>query len=183
MRSLFLLICALFLHAQPRAVDCNKIFEERKSELLKEIERIDEREQAFEALQAATNALLDKKKVYIKAKEADMNATLKKISEKEQNIKDMLEEKKKLLEAIKKAKDDKISETYLKMKDSAAAAIIESMEDSEAAKILFNLTPKKMSKIMAKMDPKKASRITTLLTKGPPFSKNSSKNKKEESKK
>ena len=34
-------------------IDCTKIFEERKSELLKEVEKIDEARQSFEALQAA----------------------------------------------------------------------------------------------------------------------------------
>lgn len=166
---------ALILSAEQKVVDCNKIFEERKHEIYKEVERIDERQQAFEALRAATNSLLDKKKDYLKQKEADINATLEKISQKEQNIKNMIENNKKLLEAIKQAKDDKISQTYLKMKDSSAAEIIESMDDYKAAKILFNLTPKKMSKIMAKMNPSKASKITTILTAGPPFSKDNSK--------
>lgn len=43
-------------------IDCTKIFEERKEELLKEVEKIDEARQSFEALKAATNSLLDKQK-------------------------------------------------------------------------------------------------------------------------
>ena len=150
-------------------VDCTQVFEERKSELLKEIEKVDEARQSFEALQAATNALFDKQKAKLDEQRDNLNATMRKIANKEENIKKMLEENKQLLETINGAKNDKISETYSKMKDSAAAGILSELNTTEAAAVLFSLKAKKVSKIMAKMDPKKASKITQRLVLGPPF--------------
>jgi len=150
-------------------IDCTKVFEERKIELLKEIEKIDEARQAFEALQAATNSLFDKQQAKLDSQRDDLNATMRKIASKEDSIKKMLEENKKLLASINGAKNDKISETYSKMKDSAAAGILSELNTTEAAAVLFTLEAKKVSKIMAKMDPKKASEITKRLVLGPPF--------------
>ena len=159
----------LFSVVFAETVDCTQVFEERKSELLKEIEKIDEARQSFEALQAATNALFDKQKAKLDEQRNDLNATMRKIANKEENIKKMLEENKQLLETINGAKNDKISETYSKMKDSAAAGILSELNTREAAAVLFSLKAKKVSKIMAKMDPKKASKITQRLVLGPPF--------------
>ena len=150
-------------------IDCTKVFEERKIELLKEIEKIDEARQAFEALQAATNSLFDKQQAKLDSQRDDLNATMRKIASKEDSIKKMLEENKKLLASINGAKNDKISETYSKMKDSAAAGILSELSNNEAAAVLFTLQAKKVSKIMAKMDAKKASKITQRLVLGPPF--------------
>ena len=150
-------------------IDCTKVFEERKAELLKEIEKIDEARQAFEALQAATNSLFDKQQAKLDSQRDDLNATMRKIASKEDSIKKMLEENKKLLASINGAKNDKISETYSKMKDSAAAGILSELSNTEAAAVLFTLQAKKVSKIMAKMDAKKASKITQRLVLGPPF--------------
>ncbi len=150
-------------------IDCTKVFEERKVELLKEIEKIDEARQVFEALQAATNALFDKQQAKLDLQKDDLNATMRKISSKEDGIKKMLEENKKLLASINGAKNDKITETYSKMKDSAAAGILSELSNTEAAAVLFTLQAKKVSKIMAKMDAKKASKITQRLVLGPPF--------------
>ena len=155
--------------------DCTQIFESRKSELLNEVEKIDEARQSFEALQAATNALFDKQRKQIDAQRQDLNTTMQKISQKEENIKQMLEENKKLLAAINGAKNDKISESYSKMKDSAAAGILEQLPINESAAILFSLQAKKVAKIMAKMDSKKASLITQRLRIGPPFDNNTTK--------
>lgn len=150
-------------------IDCTKVFEERKVELLKEIEKIDEARQAFEALQAATNSLFDKQQSKLDSQRDDLNVTMRKIASKEDSIKKMLEENKKLLASINGAKNDKISETYSKMKDSAAAGILSELSNTEAAAVLFTLQAKKVSKIMAKMDAKKASKITQRLVLGPPF--------------
>jgi len=150
-------------------IDCAKVFEERKVELLKEIEKIDETRQSFEALKAATNASLDKQQAKIDHQRDDLNVIMHKIANKEESIKKMLEENKKLLEAINGAKNDKISEIYSNMKDSAAAGILSELTTTEAAAVLFTLQAKKVSKIMAKMDPKKASKITQRLVLGPPF--------------
>ncbi len=149
--------------------ECNQIFNQRKAELTNKIEKIDEDRQAYQALRAATNALFDKKKEMLAQQEKDVNATLEKTRQKEENIKQMLLKNQKLLKAIKEAKDDKITETYSKMKDSAAAQILSAMSEGEASKILFNLQPKKISKIIAKMSPDKASKIIGILLKGPPF--------------
>lgn len=163
--TMFILVSALF----SETVDCTQVFEERKIELLKEIEKIDEARQSFEALQAATNALFDKQREKLDEERDDINATMREIAQKEENIKKMLEENKKLLEKIDGAKNDKISDSYSKMKDSAAAAILEELPINESAAVIFTLQSKKVSKIMAKMDPKKASQITQRLVQGPPF--------------
>lgn len=153
-------------------IDCTKIFEERKSELLKEVEKIDEARQSFEALQAATNALFDKQKATLKEKENAIEKTKQAIEEKEKKIAAMLEENKKLLELVDSKKNGKIDETYIKMKDAAAASILEKLPTHEAAAIVFSLPPKKISQIFAKMDVQKASEITQRLRQGPPFSDN-----------
>lgn len=150
-------------------IDCTKVFEERKVELLKEIEKIDEARQSFEALQAATNSLFDKQQAKLDSQREDLNITMSEITNRENGIKNMIEENKKLLEAINGAKNDKISDTYSKMKDSAAAGILSELSTTEAASVMFTLQAKKVSKIMAKMDPKKASKITQRLVLGPPF--------------
>ncbi len=162
---MFILVTAIF----SETVDCTQVFEERKVELLKEVEKIDEARQSFEALQGATNALFNKQQAKIDIQKEDLNATMRKIALKEENIKNMLEENKKLLEAISGAKNDKISDSYAKMKDSAAAAILAELPIDESAAVIFTLQAKKVSKIMAKMDPKKASQITQRLVIGPPF--------------
>ncbi len=167
-----LLIFILFLSysfSASNVYECNQIFNQRKDELSNKIEKIDEDRQAYQALRAATNALFDKKKKMLAQKEKDINATLEEVKQKEKNIQNLLAKNKELLQAIKVAKDDKITATYSKMKDQAAAQILSSMSDFEASKILFNLKPKKISKVMAKMSPQKASKITEILLKGPPF--------------
>ena len=163
--TMFILVSILF----SETVDCTQVFEERKIELLKEIEKIDEARQSFEALQAATNSLFDKQRAKLDTQRLDINETMKKVTLKEENIKKMIEENKKLLASIEGAKNDKISDSYSKMKDSAAAAILSELPTNESAAVMFTLQAKKVSKIMAKMDPKKASQVTQRLVKGPPF--------------
>lgn len=152
-------------------IDCNVIFEQRKSEILRGIEQIDEQQQALQALQSATQAMLDQKEAALKKREGEVNATLALIEEKEQRIKRILKRNEELLKEIKVAKDDKIAETYAKMKDSKAAPIIENLPDSEAATILFSLESKDMGKILSKMTPARAAELTSILQKGPPFNK------------
>ncbi|OQX73455.1 MAG: hypothetical protein B6D59_05605 [Campylobacteraceae bacterium 4484_4] len=170
MKLLFLLtFLAASLIAEKVPVDCNKIFELRKAELLREVERIDEQQQAYEAFVAASKAVLKKREEKLRKREQELNATLRKVEETKRKVVEIYDANKKLLEEIQKAKTDKLSATYLKMKESKAAAILDKMPRKEAARILFHLTPKKISKIMAKMDPKIASEVTLLLEKGPPF--------------
>ena len=167
--KILVIVFIFFTTVFAETIDCTKVFEERKVELLKEIEKIDEARQAFEALQAATNSLFDKQQAKLDSQRDDLNATMREIASKENGIKKMLEENKKLLASINGAKNDKISETYSKMKDSSAAGILSELSNTEAAAVLFTLQAKKVSKIMAKMDAKKASKITQRLVLGPPF--------------
>ncbi len=168
---LFSLLLSTILHAKD-LVDCNAVFEQRKGEILRELDRLDEEQQAFELYKEAQLALIAKKEEKLARKLAEVNATLQKVSQTKKEIVTLYEENKKMLEAIKKARDDKITASYLKMKDSKAAAILNAMDRPDAAKILFNLTPKKIAKVMAKMDPQIASEVTILLEKGPPFDSN-----------
>jgi len=174
MIRIFLLLFMIFISVEAKTdlLDCDKVFEQRKDELLREMERIDERQQEFEAYQEASKALIEQKEKKLSKKLSELNATLTKVETTKKEIIDLYEENKKVLEEIEKAKDDKISATYLKMKDKKAAAILDNLPRNKAALILFNLTPKKISKIMAKMDPVKASDVTLLLKAGPPFDKN-----------
>ena len=63
-KILLIVLCysSLFsLQTSEKLFECTEIFKERKSELLVELERIDEQKQALSALQAATEELLKKK--------------------------------------------------------------------------------------------------------------------------
>ena len=63
-KILLIVLCysSLFsLQTSEKLFECTEIFKERKSELLVELERIDEQKQALSALQAATEELLTKK--------------------------------------------------------------------------------------------------------------------------
>ncbi|RAX57495.1 PDP protein [Helicobacter monodelphidis] len=150
-------------------VDCTIIFEQRKAEILKGIEKIDEQQQALQALQSATQAVLDQKQQALNEQEREVNATMEATNLKEEKIKKLIAENEEILKAIKKAKDNKIAETYTNMKDSKAAPILEGLPNSQAATILFNLEPKVMSKVLAKMTPARAAELTRILQKGPPF--------------
>jgi hypothetical protein len=58
-----LLFSQLFsLQTSEKLFECTQIFKERKSELLVELERIDEQKQALSALKIATEELLKKKR-------------------------------------------------------------------------------------------------------------------------
>jgi len=89
MRLIYLLLVAsLLLGAQDedKLFECTKIFKDRKSELLVELERIDEEKQALEALKTATEELLKKKKTALDIKEEEINNKLKIVSEKEDSF-------------------------------------------------------------------------------------------------
>lgn len=159
----------LVLSSYGATVDCKQIFESRKAELLKEIEKIDEASQSFEALKAATNALFEKQKKHIEEENKKLDMRKEELLKQQKHIEELVAKNKKLLSLIKSAKNDKLSQTYTKMKDSAAASVFEDMSTDEASSIIFTLPAKKISKILAKMDPKKASAITIRLQKGPPF--------------
>jgi len=165
---------SFLLYAAPKqqylSVDeCNKIFEQRKAELVLQVERLEEKEQALSALQNASKNVQGQKEQRLAQRLTEINKVLSDISKKEQNIKNMLDENKKILEALEKAKDNKITQSYTKMKPSAAAGILSEMNATSAAGILFNLDVKKISEVLAKMEPKKAADAVERLKKGPPF--------------
>lgn len=164
MKALFLVFLTIKLFANEASVDCNKIFDERKQEILKEVERLDEARQSLEALRAATNSLLDKREAQISQKELELNQTLEKIQEKEAQIQAQTKKNQKILSEIKNAKTSKLSEAYAKMKDNAAAGILSEMSREEAAEVISSLPAKKMSGILGKMQPNIASEITLILS-------------------
>lgn len=177
-RVVFGLVFMFTCNYADSTTDCTAVFEERKSELIEEIEKIDEARQANEALKAANDALYEKKLKYLQKEQAKNEDILRQIKDENEKLAKKNKENKELIASINDIKNNKLSETYNKMKDGSAAAIMESMERGEAANILFTLPPKKVSKIMAKMDPTIASELTVLLTKGPPFIKEVDKSKK-----
>ena len=162
---IFTTFVTVTLSAKTNMFECNKIFEDRKSELILEIDRINDKEDSLQSLKEATNMLLKKKKAKLDIQEKEVNSKLEKISSKEEKIEKMLEENKKLLKEIEKLKLDKISDTYSKMKAKSAANILAELRPKDALKILLNIKAKTLAKIFSKMNPKKASELTLILSK------------------
>lgn len=153
------------LQTSERLFECTEIFKERKSELLVELERIDEQKQALDALRIATEDLLKKKEAKLSLKEDGVNQKLQEITQKENSIKSMLEENKAALKELKDLKMNNIAQTFAKMKPASASGILSEMDPVEATEILKSLKPKTVGKILTKMDSKKASELTLLLSK------------------
>lgn len=169
MRTFMILLYFLSSSFASSTTDCTAVFEERKAELIREIEKIDEARQVAQAIKAANDSLYEKKMKALKKEQAKNQELLRQIKEESDKLSKMNKKKEELIASIKDIKNNKLSQTYGKMKETPAASILENMTREEAADILFNLSPKKVSKIMAKMQPSIASEITVLLTKGPPF--------------
>jgi flagellar motility protein MotE (MotC chaperone) len=153
------------IETSDRLFECSEIFKARKSELLVELERIDEQKQALEALKNATEDLLREKKRKVDYEAEVVEAKRLEIVEKEENIKKMLDENKAVLEKLKSIKMDKVAQTFAKMKAASAAKILSDMDPQDAADILSSLKPKTVGKILTKMDSKKGSELTLLLAK------------------
>ncbi|MBD5168468.1 MAG: MotE family protein [Helicobacter sp.] len=169
-KTILFFLCSCAFGATPQGVvDCNIIFEQRKAEILDRIQKIDEQQQALQALQSANQAVLDQRESSLEAKEREINATMEAITLKQTKIERLIAQNEEILRLIKQAKDDKISATYTNIKDSKAAPIIEQLDNAEAATILFSLDSKVSSKILSKMTPARAAELTQLLQKGPPF--------------
>ena len=151
------------LQTSDRLFDCTEIFKERKSELLVELERIDEQKQALSALKQATEDLLKKKESRVNQKEEEVNNKLLEISKKEDSIKKMLAKNEIILKEVKSTKMSKIAQTFAKMKAASASGILSDMDPKEAVAILNSLKPKTVGQILTKMDAKKASELTLLL--------------------
>jgi len=165
MLCIFTITSLMAIQTSDRLFDCTEIFKERKSELLVELERIDEQRQALDALKIATEELLKKKEVKITQKEETIDQNLALITQKEESIKTMLSKNESILKEIKKTKMNKIAQTFAKMKAGSAANILSDMEAKDALTILKALKPKIVGQILTKMDSKKASKLTILLSK------------------
>ena len=163
----FLLLCnsIAFAEQSDRLFECTEIFRERKSELLVELERIDEQKQALNALKIATEELLRKKEIKLNEKEQEVDAKLALVSEKEARVEKLLHANEEVLKEIKDIKMGNVSQTFSKMKPAAASQILSEMQEEEAVAILRSLKPNIVGQIFAKMEAAKASRLTTLLTK------------------
>ncbi len=153
------------LQTSEKLFECTEIFKERKSELLVELERIDEQKQALGALKTATEELLKNKETKLNEKEEIVNKKLEEISKKEESVKKTLAANEEILKKIKEIKMDKIAQTFAKMKPVAAAKILAGMDSNESTAILSSLKPKTVGQILTKMDEKKASELTKHLSK------------------
>lgn len=151
------------LETSDRLFECTEIFKARKSELLVELERIDEQTQALNALKIATEELLKQKEAKVSYEAEIVEVKRKEIMSLEAKIKLMLQKNEDVLKEISDIKMNKIAQIYSKMKPSASAKILSDMEIQEAAKILQSLKPKIVGKILTKMDSKKSSKITRVL--------------------
>ncbi|MDD5372914.1 MAG: PDP protein [Sulfurimonas sp.] len=163
--ALFILTSLSALETSDKLFECTEIFKARKSELLIELERIDEQKQSLSALKTATEELLKKKEAKISQDEKVIGGKLSEISSKEESIKKMLQKNEEVLKEIKNAKMNKTTETFAKMKAANAASVLSEMEPEEAAKILSLLKPATVGTILSKMEAKKASNLTLLLAK------------------
>lgn len=173
MRAWFFVVIFAFLSAADinAPVDCNNIFELRKEELLKELDRIDEQRQILEAFKAQVQASYEKSLAELKGKEASINDTAKKIEAQKNEIAAIKAQNEKILNELKSMGENKVAQSYSKMKDAAAADVLSAMDSVDAASIIYALEPKKIAAIMAKMDSNKASELTKMLQAGPPFKK------------
>lgn len=163
--ALFTLTSISALETSDKLFECTEIFKARKSELLVELERIDEQKQALSALKTATEELLVKREAKVSQDEEAVERKLSEISSKEESTKKMLKKNEEILKEIKKIKMDKMAQTFAKMKAANAANVLSEMEPQEAASILSSLKPATIGTILSKMDGKKASELTLILAK------------------
>jgi len=161
----FLFFSPLFAVDNQKLIDCYEIFDQKRAELEAEAEKILEQKEAFEALKNTYMALMKKKEEKLKQKEKELNATLKKIEEEKKEIQELIKKNRQILQAIKQAKLDKITQSYAKMRPKNAAEILSNMDTKDALNILQKLPPKTLAKIFAKMDPQKAAKLSELLQK------------------
>ncbi len=161
---IFLLIFSpLFAVDNQKLIDCYEIFAQKKAELEAEAEQILEKQEALENLKNTYLALMKKKEKELKIKQQELNATLAKIENEKKEIQDLIKKNKQILEAIKMAKLNKLTQSYAKMRPKNAASILENMNDKDALKILSQLPARILSKILASMTPQKAAHFTQLM--------------------
>ena len=161
--AIFLVLSPLLAVDNQKLLDCYEIFDQKRAELEAEAEKVLEQREAFEALKNTYLSLMKKKEAKLKKQQSEINATLKKIEDKKTAIENLVNQNKKILADIQKAKLDKITQSYAKMRPKNAANILANMKDKDALEILQKLPPKIVAKIFAKMDPNKAATLTQMM--------------------
>lgn len=180
---LFLLFCAFSFSF---GADEQIITAQKREQILSEYEKLEAAKSELDSYREATKRLFNERQAQLLAKEAELNATLALIAQKEQNISeanakseakvaDMLAKNEAILNEIKKGNNDKMLEAYVKMKDGKIAEVLGAMDAIDAAKLLYRMEAKKISAVLAKMDAAKAVELTNLIKEGKIFDENASK--------
>ena len=180
---LFLLFCAFSFSF---GADEQIITAQKREQILSEYEKLEAAKSELHSYREATKRLFEQRQAQLLAKEAELNATLALIAQKEQNISeanakseakvaDMLAKNEAILNELKKGNNDKMLEAYVKMKDGKIAEVLGAMDATDAAKLLYRMEAKKISAVLAKMDAAKAVELTNLIREGKIFDENSSK--------
>ena len=180
---LFLLFCAFSFSF---GADEQIIAAQKREQILSEYEKLEAAKSELDSYREATKRLFEQRQAQLLAKEAELNATLALIAQKEQNISeanakseakvaDMLAKNEAILNELKKGNNDKMLEAYVKMKDGKIAEVLGAMDAIDAAKLLYPMEAKKISAVLAKMDAAKAVELTNLIKEGKIFDENASK--------
>lgn len=180
---LFLLFCAFSFSF---GADEQIITAQKREQILSEYEKLEAAKSELDSYREATKRLFEQRQAQLLAKEAELNATLALIAQKEQNISeanakseakvaDMLAKNEAILNELKKGNNDKMLEAYIKMKDGKIAEVLGAMDAADAAKLLYRMEAKKISAVLAKMDAAKAVELTNLIKEGKIFDENASK--------
>ena len=180
---LFLLFCAFSFSF---GADEQIITAQKREQILSEYEKLEAAKSELDSYREATKRLFNERQAQLLAKEAELNATLALIAQKEQNISeanakseakvaDMLAKNEAILNELKKGNNDKMLEAYIKMKDGKIAEVLGAMDAIDAAKLLYRMEAKKISAVLAKMDAAKAVELTNLIKEGKIFDENASK--------
>lgn len=180
---LFLLFCAFSFSF---GADEQIITAQKREQILSEYEKLEAAKSELDSYREATKRLFEQRQAQLLAKEAELNATLALIAQKEQNISeanakseakvaDMLAKNEAILNELKKGNNDKMLEAYVKMKDGKIAEVLGAMDATDAAKLLYRMEAKKISAVLAKMDAAKAVELTNLIKEGKIFDENTSK--------
>ena len=180
---LFLLFCAFSFSF---GADEQIIAAQKREQILSEYEKLEAAKSELDSYREATKRLFEQRQAQLLAKEAELNATLALIAQKEQNISeanakseakvaDMLAKNEAILNELKKGNNDKMLEAYVKMKDGKIAEVLGAMDAIDAAKLLYRMEAKKISAVLAKMDAAKAVELTNLIREGKIFDENASK--------
>ena len=180
---LFLLFCAFSFSF---GADEQIITAQKREQILSEYEKLEAAKSELDSYREATKRLFEQRQAQLLAKEAELNATLALIAQKEQNISeanakseakvaDMLAKNEAILNELKKGNNDKMLEAYVKMKDGKIAEVLGAMDATDAAKLLYRMEAKKISAVLAKMDAAKAVELTNLIKEGKICDENASK--------